>query len=83
MSFMKPVLPLRAAAARPSVAACRPLRVIGSGVATAIDALPSSAIDARWACPPAVWKSAAAYARAAWKRDAARPNSVPTPRARH
>ncbi|WP_313919520.1 hypothetical protein [Tahibacter sp.] len=48
---MTPALPLRAAVARPSAASCRPLRVLGSGVATAIDALPSSAIDARLGLP--------------------------------
>ncbi len=51
MSVMTPVLPLRAAVARPSPAACRPLRVLGSGVAAAIDTLPSSAIDARLGLP--------------------------------
>lgn len=51
MSFVTPVVPLRATVARPSAAPSRPLRLLGSGVAAAIDALPSSTIDARLGLP--------------------------------
>lgn len=51
MSSVAPSRPLRANAAR-AAAACRPLRVLGSGVAASIAAVPSTLLDARLGLAP-------------------------------
>ena len=51
---MSPATPFRAlrADAAPATSACRPLRLLGSGVASAVATVPSTAIDARLGLAP-------------------------------